>query len=45
MRPVSASIREKRDEMRCAMPEAVRQAGLYRTHAVKPKRLTAPKTR
>jgi hypothetical protein len=43
--PVSASIHEQRDEMRYALPEAVRQARPDRTHAVKPKRLTVPKTR
>ncbi len=36
--PVIASIHEKRDEIRHALQEAAREAGLQRTHAVKPKR-------
>ena len=36
--PVIASIHEKRDEIRHALQEAAREAGLERTHAVKPKR-------
>jgi CPA2 family monovalent cation:H+ antiporter-2 len=38
MGPVIASIHEKRDEMRRDLQEAAREAGLERTHAVKPKR-------
>jgi CPA2 family monovalent cation:H+ antiporter-2 len=36
--PVIASIHEKRDEIRRDLQEAARQAGLARSHAVKPKR-------
>ena len=36
--PVIASIHEKRDEIRRDLQEAARQAGLTRSHAVKPKR-------
>jgi monovalent cation:H+ antiporter-2, CPA2 family len=38
MGPVIASIHEKRDEIRHDLQEAAREAGLERTHAVKPKR-------
>ena len=36
--PVIASIHEKRDEIRHALQEAAREAGLERTRAVRPKR-------
>jgi CPA2 family monovalent cation:H+ antiporter-2 len=36
--PVIASIHEKRDELRHALQQAAREAGLQRSHAVKPKR-------
>ena len=36
--PVIASIHEKRDELRHALQQAARQAGLKRSRAVKPKR-------
>jgi monovalent cation:H+ antiporter-2, CPA2 family len=36
-----ASIHEKRDEIRHALQEAAREAGLGKTHAVKPKTLSA----
>jgi len=36
--PVIASIHEKRDELRHALQEAAREAGLKRSHAVKTKR-------
>ncbi len=36
--PVIASIHEKRDELRHALQEAAREAGLKRSRAVKPKR-------
>ena len=38
MGPVIASIHEKRDELRHALQQAAREAGLQRSHAVKPKR-------
>jgi monovalent cation:H+ antiporter-2, CPA2 family len=38
MGPVIASIHEKRDEIRHDLQEAAREAGLQRSHAVKPKR-------
>ena len=38
MGPVIASIHEKRDEIRHDLQEAAREAGLERTHGVKPKR-------
>ena len=36
--PVIASIHEKRDEIRHALQQAAREAGLERSHAVRPKR-------
>jgi CPA2 family monovalent cation:H+ antiporter-2 len=38
MGPVIASIHEKRDEVRHALQEAAREAGIERIHAVRPKR-------
>jgi CPA2 family monovalent cation:H+ antiporter-2 len=37
--PAIASIHEKRDEIRRTLQQAAREAGLERSHAVKPKRL------
>jgi monovalent cation:H+ antiporter-2, CPA2 family len=43
--PVIASIHEKRDEIRRALQEAAREAGLERTHAVKRKQRKPQRTR
>jgi CPA2 family monovalent cation:H+ antiporter-2 len=43
--PVIASIHEKRDELRHALQQAAREAGLKRSHAVKPKRPKPQPTR
>ena len=45
MGPVIASIHEKRDELRSALQQAARDAGLTRSHAVKPKRQKPQPTR
>jgi len=45
MGPVIATIHEKRDELRGALQQAAREAGLEQSHAVKPKRQVLRKYR
>jgi CPA2 family monovalent cation:H+ antiporter-2 len=45
MGPVIATIHEKRDELRSALQQAAREAGLEQSHAVKPKRNTLRRIR
>jgi CPA2 family monovalent cation:H+ antiporter-2 len=45
MGPVIATIHEKRDEMRGALQQAAREAGLEESHAVRPKRHTLRRLR
>jgi monovalent cation:H+ antiporter-2, CPA2 family len=45
MGPVIATIHEKRDELRSALQQAAREAGLEKSHAVRPKRHTLRRLR